>query len=169
MSSRTKEQQFVIRRATRADAAALRTLRSTVGWSAARIEHQLTDPRALILVIEADQDLIGTITLMQTHEDPELAGQDQRAYISDLMVTPRWQRYGFGTALLAAAEEEARVRGYTVVTLTVDETNGGARRLYERSGYHWFKTVRFPWGPGHALAKQLDHGKARARHRDLIR
>ncbi|HBY98853.1 MAG: GNAT family N-acetyltransferase [Ardenticatenaceae bacterium] len=154
MFNQTKE-RYAIRRASRTDAEALRALRHTVGWSAARIEHQLADPAALVLVAEVEEILIGTITLMSTHDDPELADRCQRAYISDLMVAPRWQRYGFGGALLAAAEDEARARGYSTVTLTVDESNEGARRLYERCGYRWFKTVRFPWGPGHALAKHL--------------
>lgn len=149
---------YIVRRAAPSDADNLRALRHAVGWSAARIEQRLTDPGTLVLVVEGEQELIGTITLLFSHDDPELADHCQRAYISDLVVAPKWQRCGFGRALLAAAEAEAQDHGCRMVTLTVDEGNHVARQLYERCGYCWLKAVRFPWGRGDALAKSLAGG-----------
>lgn len=144
-----------IRRAGPADAESLGTLRRTVGWSAGSVDRQLIDSSALIFVAELDGRVIGTVTLALTHADVELADSRHRAFISDLAVGPEWQRRGVGSDLLAVAEAEARRRGFEFVTLTVDEHNYSARRLYERRGYRWFKDVNIPWRPGHALTKRL--------------
>jgi ribosomal protein S18 acetylase RimI-like enzyme len=119
------------------------------------VQRQLTNTVTITLVAEVGEELVGTVTLAGTHSDPELADRVERAYISDLAVSPRWQRKGVGARLLAAAESEARRQGFRIVTLTVDERNLPARRLYERSGYQWLKLVNFPWGPAWALYKRL--------------
>ena len=45
------------------------------------------------------------------------------------------RRRGIATALIRAAEDWARGRGYVEVRLDVFEFNAGARSLYERLGY----------------------------------
>lgn len=48
---------------------------------------------------------------------------------------PQRRSQGFGTALIAALEEQARARGHRQVRLDVETDNVRARRLYERLGY----------------------------------
>lgn len=55
--------------------------------------------------------------------------------IHDIAVSPRFQRRGVGSALLAAIEAAARERGCCKLTLEVLEGNVGARRAYERAGF----------------------------------
>ena len=55
--------------------------------------------------------------------------------IQDMYVVPELRSRGIGTALLSAAEDEARARGAARLTLTVSVENAHARRLYERHGY----------------------------------
>jgi GNAT superfamily N-acetyltransferase len=55
--------------------------------------------------------------------------------VQDMYVIPELRGRGIGTALLHAAEDEARSRGATRLTLTVGVDNARARRLYERHGY----------------------------------
>jgi len=45
------------------------------------------------------------------------------------------QGLGLGTALIAAAEERIRRRGFTVARIGVEDDNPRARALYERLGY----------------------------------
>lgn len=47
-----------------------------------------------------------------------------------------FRRGGYGSALLAHGFELARARGVTLITLSVDERNTPARKLYERFGFH---------------------------------
>ena len=57
------------------------------------------------------------------------------AYISEIMVSPKAQGRGLGTALLDAVEQWALPFGMDKIRLEVLESNEGARRLYERTGY----------------------------------
>jgi ribosomal protein S18 acetylase RimI-like enzyme len=60
--------------------------------------------------------------------------------IHDLAVLPGERGQGIGGRLLAEVERCARDRGACKVTLEVHDTNHGAKRLYERSGFG-------PWEP----------------------
>jgi ribosomal protein S18 acetylase RimI-like enzyme len=62
--------------------------------------------------------------------------------IVGLAVGPRDRRQGVGSALLAAAEQHARVRGARKLSLRVLGTNETAMRLYEQHGFRREGTLR---------------------------
>ena len=55
--------------------------------------------------------------------------------LDELYVAPAHRGTGLGTALLAAAEEQARARGSELMEINVDGEDVDARRFYERHGY----------------------------------
>ena len=55
-------------------------------------------------------------------------------YVDALATDPRMRRRGVATALLRAAEDDARERGLTAVALDTAERNTAAQALYERFG-----------------------------------
>jgi len=55
--------------------------------------------------------------------------------IHDLVVGPDYQNRGIGTALLSEIEKRARQSDCCKITLEVNDTNLGAKRLYERFGF----------------------------------
>lgn len=59
--------------------------------------------------------------------------------VHDLAVLPAFRGRGIGRALLAAAEERARVRGCAKLTLEVREDNTRARGLYRECGFRDFE------------------------------
>lgn len=66
------------------------------------------------------------------------ARQLDAAEILDLLVDPRFQGHGYGSALLLAAEQLARDAGWTLVGLEVTVSNPHndvARAMYEHHGY----------------------------------
>ena len=63
--------------------------------------------------------------------------------LHDLAVLPSHRGRGIGSLLLAEVERHARERGACKVTLEVRDTNHGAKRLYEATGFG-------PWR-GHTL------------------
>ena len=86
----------------------------------------------VVIVAEADAIRLGfvhieTATDFFTHE--------RHGHVSTLVVSPDAEGRGVGGALLTAAEEWCRTRGYRFITLHVFERNSSARRLYERSGF----------------------------------
>ena len=95
-------------------------------------------PRAH-LVAELDGGLAGYIRLKPVtplRENAHVLG------IVGLAVGPGDRRRGVGSALLAAAEQHARVRGARKLSLRVLGTNETAMRLYERHGFRREGTLR---------------------------
>ncbi len=60
---------------------------------------------------------------------------EEHGHVSDIVVAPEAEGRGVGRALMAAAEDWARGRGYRLLSLHVFEGNVRARALYERLGY----------------------------------
>ncbi len=60
---------------------------------------------------------------------------EEHGHVSDIVVAPEAEGRGVGRALMAAAEDWARARGYRLLSLHVFEDNARARALYERLGY----------------------------------
>ncbi len=89
-------------------------------------------PDAPILIAEADGAPVGFVYL-ETHVD--FFTGSSHAHISVLAVADAAQGHGVGQALLAAAEDWARGRGYPFISLNVFTDNARARRVYERLGY----------------------------------
>lgn len=58
-----------------------------------------------------------------------------QGFVAYMAVEPSARRTGVGTALLAAAEDEARRRGLPYISLMVTEENEAARRLYQGAGF----------------------------------
>jgi len=56
-------------------------------------------------------------------------------YVHALAAYPQHRSRGLGTALLAEADRRAALARKPGLSLIVTDTNTGARRLYERSGY----------------------------------
>ena len=91
------------------------------------------------LVAELDGRLAGYIRVKPAttlRENAHVLG------IVGLAVGPGDRRQGVGSALLAVAEQHARVRGARKLSLRVLGTNETALRLYERHGFRREGTLR---------------------------
>jgi ribosomal protein S18 acetylase RimI-like enzyme len=91
------------------------------------------------LVAELDARLAGYIRLKPVtplRENAHVLG------IVGLAVAPAERRRGVASALLAAAERQARARGARKLSLRVLGTNAEAMRLYERHGFQREGTLR---------------------------
>ncbi|MFF0740318.1 GNAT family N-acetyltransferase [Streptomyces sp. NPDC004111] len=68
--------------------------------------------------------------------DPgQASGTDSSAWLYDLNVHEPYRRQGYGSAILAAAEELVVSEGRTALALDVVGSNEAAIALYRRSGY----------------------------------
>lgn len=65
------------------------------------------------------------------------------AQITNHFVAPWARGHGLAKTLLVAAEEEAKTQGFSVVTLSVRETQEAAIRLYEEAGYTRWGTLPY--------------------------
>jgi ribosomal protein S18 acetylase RimI-like enzyme len=69
-----------------------------------------------------------------------------RAEVQKVMVLPAYRRRGIAGRLLGEIETAARVRGVTLLVLDTGDGPGGARELYEATGYVYAGGI-----PGYAL------------------
>ena len=67
---------------------------------------------------------------------------DTHGHVGMIAVTEAAEGRGAGAALMRAAEDWARARGYAQLTLNVFEGNRRARQVYERFGYQ-IETLRY--------------------------
>ena len=108
-------------------------------WDDALARHARAE--RVIIAAEAQGRLDGSVQLILAPQE----NQTFRADIAKLLVHRRARQQGLGTALMRAAEVEARRIGRTLLTLDT-ETGSAAERLYERLGWTKFGTV-----PGYAM------------------
>lgn len=57
-------------------------------------------------------------------------------FVENVVVRPEWRGCGVGEALMRFLEDRARAAGSVKLTLDTYAINAGARRFYERLGYH---------------------------------
>jgi len=84
----------------------------------------------IVLVAEDATGIVGTIQLAL--DQPE--NQPHRAEISKMLVHRHARRRGIGSALMRAAEREARAAGKSLLVLDT-VTGGDAERVYRRLGW----------------------------------
>ncbi len=87
----------------------------------------------VLLISEEEGRPTGFLILLDALPD-EVSLQPQ-AFVAYMAVDRGFERHGAGTALLRAAENEAKRRGLPYISLMVTESNAPARRLYSRLGY----------------------------------
>jgi ribosomal protein S18 acetylase RimI-like enzyme len=108
------------------------------------LESQHRSERVIFVALE-EKEVIGTVQLVYTHEDPELANGTTRGYVQALEVNAKHRRQGVGAALMQHLEKAARDRGFSSLALMVEPDNYAALELYKRSGYGVFKTSSWRW------------------------
>jgi GNAT superfamily N-acetyltransferase len=88
------------------------------------------EERVLLVAESAGVGIQGTVQLVVSQ--PE--NQPHRADVSKLLVHRQARRQGLAAALMAAAEEQARARGKTLLVLDT-ATGSAAERVYQRAGW----------------------------------
>jgi ribosomal protein S18 acetylase RimI-like enzyme len=105
-----------------------------------------------LLVAEQDGRIVGYLRLKDKYSFPEGAGVFG---VFGLAVIPGARRLGVASALLEAAETEARRRGGRKIVLNVFGTNVAAQGLYERHGYELAGRSRAEFVVGGELVDDL--------------
>lgn len=127
-----------IREASLADASTIAALITQLGYPATgseisdRLAYWLPDLMSVVLVAEADQRVIGCLSL---HAIPYLERTGRWARIESLVVDESARGIGAGRALIAAAEQAARQWNCLAVEVTSSRTRASAHAFYRQVGY----------------------------------
>lgn len=100
--------------------------------------------RETCFIVEADGRLIASMFCVR---------KDDALYISRLAVAPEWRRRGIANALIEAARQEARERGFVRMTLGARLALPDNIALFRR---HGFMVVRETCHPGFAVPTSCD-------------
>lgn len=114
--------------------------------TADEVAEMVASDASIVLIArdpERDDEIVGTLTLAIFRIPTGL-----RAWIEDVIVDPRVERRGIGSALTHAAVERARAEGAKTVDLTSRPSREAANRLYVRNGFELRETnvYRFTLG-----------------------
>ena len=102
--------------------------------------HRLhANPAVTMLLAEDDGELLG-LTICGESRDPD-AGDDVGEVRMIFAAAGAWGR-GVGSALMAAALDDLRARGYSEATVWSFADNERANRFYERQGFAHDATER---------------------------
>ena len=129
---------LTIRDATAADAGGVAALLTDLGYPAsdeAAAEHIARfadEPASRLQVADSPDGLVG---LVATHLVPRLDDDRWSCRITDVVVSPSHRRSGVGSALLAAAQEEAQRAGAPRMDLSSGEWRAEARAFSSRLGF----------------------------------
>ena len=85
----------------------------------------------------------------------DIEAHDDEFYIDTICVHADGRGKGVGTLLLQFAEQEAKRRGFTKISLNVEFEKQRARQLYERVGYVTTEEWHIIDEPFHHMVKQL--------------
>jgi GNAT superfamily N-acetyltransferase len=95
---------------------------------------QLHQENAVILVAEHRAEIAGyAFAVIEPHSWKEL--RDEAGFVHDVVVDPRYQRAGVGTALIEAVAGWFRARGVPRAVLWTAERNEAGQRLFARLGF----------------------------------
>jgi ribosomal protein S18 acetylase RimI-like enzyme len=83
-----------------------------------------------LYIVEHDGDAVGMLWLAEREDD-----FGRNLFVYDVLIDEEHRGRGLGKAAMALAEDEARRRGITRVTLNVFGGNDVARNLYRSLGY----------------------------------
>ena len=98
----------------------------------ARLARVSNDPSSRVLVAEVAGEVVG---LVATHFVPRLDEDRLSCRVIDLVVRSDHRRSGIGTALISAAEAEARRQQATRLDLSSGDWRPEAHAFYARLGF----------------------------------
>lgn len=89
----------------------------------------------LVFIYKINDDFIGEGALVLENGDPDYTINQQRIYLSRLIVKLEYRNCGIGGIIIDYLVNCAKKLGYKEVSLGVDIDNISARHLYEKKGF----------------------------------
>jgi GNAT superfamily N-acetyltransferase len=121
------------------------------------LEAAVRDGDAFAIVADEDGVAVGWAVVHTTfREDQDWSPADddtrrfqsgENAYLENFEVAARLRGKGVGSALLQAAQDEAKNRDKKVLWLHTSENNVKAHKVFDRAGWEHESSVYPPWKP----------------------
>ena len=120
----------------KADAEEMRKLWGNDDSFTARFFYDhITSGNAVFWTVDDNGELIGELYAFLNLDDRDFADGKDRAYLCAFRIRKQYRGQGLGTALMKAALEDMKNRGFKTVTIGVNKDEPENIRLYERLGF----------------------------------
>ena len=135
---------LTIREATLADLPRLPELFDYNDVRAMIAEHtrRITSGEFSIFLLFEDDALIGELHVTWRSDDPQLAIDGQRAYLSAFRIREDKQGHGFGQFLLHEVIRRIEGAEFREITVGVEDDNPRAKHMYAKAGFTEFVARR---------------------------
>lgn len=110
-------------------------------------EH--SDGKRFLCVALGGDAIIGTVTLVTTHSDEDLADGVGSSYVEALEVREAHRRQGIATGLMSYLQCLAEARGFTRLTVEVEPWNEPALRFFRGLMFQEYRNSVFCWRGTH--------------------
>ena len=100
-----------------------------------KIYNELLTGNQTTYIYTIDNEFVGEISLVKEINDSDYTIQNQRIYVSRLIVKYEYRRQGIGRKLIDFITEKAKSQDYTEMSIGVDLDNYPALKLYIESGF----------------------------------
>lgn len=125
-----------------------------------KFRHEIEEGNRVVFVYRIKEKFIGEIAYVLDMNDNDYTIQNQRIYISRLIVKKEYRNQGIGGILIDYILEEIKKMGYKEATIGVDKDNLAALHLYKKKG---FTNVTFDgkdeYGKFYKLMKEIQYDK----------
>lgn len=104
----------------------------------------LDKPDSDVALFVAEDDSGNALGFIHLTTADDYYSARETGHIADIVVAPEAGGQGVGSALIAYAEEWARARGFSMLTLNVFTANRLARDLYRKLGFEeeWIRCIK---------------------------
>ena len=110
-----------------------------------------TSSYPILLVAVDDDELVGSVSLIESDMPHHLDWATRGPWLSGLYVVPQHRRRGIATALVIACEDHARSCGVRTLLLYTSR----ARMLYERLGWRVLESMTYQGELSTVMTKDL--------------
>lgn len=89
----------------------------------------------LVFIYKINGEFIGEGALVLDTGDPDYTIENQRVYVSRMIVKKEYRGRGIGGEILAFLIGKAKAMGFSEMTIGVDKDNKNALHLYRKNGF----------------------------------
>ena len=97
---------------------------------------EIVSGNRIVFIYTQNDEFIGEGAMVFNNDDPEYTIDDQRIYLSRMIVKSEYQNQGIGGIILGFLINHAKYLGYNEISLGVNKDNKKARHLYEKKGFN---------------------------------
>lgn len=100
-----------------------------------KFRREIEEGNRVVFVYRIKEKFIGEIAYVLDMNDNDYTIQNQRIYISRLIVKKEYRNQGIGGILIDYILEQIKEMGYKEATIGVDKDNLAALHLYKKKGF----------------------------------